>query len=409
MASQSPWVGTAIGQGGLEGLQTYGQAKQKAIENAQTKTRIDQEAQRLQLAAKEAAENLRIRSAEEARAQQAFPLEQQQRALTVAEAKTGFKQIGTDDMGRPQYGFVDPITKTITPVQTPGLAPSVNATTPDGQPLTGDDFLKTLPPNEATMVKKMVNGEIQPPSSYALSRSPYWNGLMLKAAQYDPDFDQTIWGARFAGRKDFYGGGKSSEMVRAANQTIDHVGHLVDSFDKLNNTQYPIVNEVKNYANQKLTGTAGVPDFLANAHAVADEMSKVFKGQSISDSEIRSWEQSLSPNMSPEQQRAAVAKLMDLLNGSLNALESKRESSLGPTLAKKYGPLLTPHSQEVLARVNQWSNPMAAAETQKIQGRLSDTNVQEVADPRTVPTGTTFRYRGHILKALGNDKFQQVQ
>jgi hypothetical protein len=59
MASQSPWVGTAIGEGGLAGIKTYDQTKQQAVENTQAKQKIDMEAQRLAQAAKEAAERLK--------------------------------------------------------------------------------------------------------------------------------------------------------------------------------------------------------------------------------------------------------------------------------------------------------------------------------------------------------------
>jgi hypothetical protein len=59
MASESPWVGTAIGQGGLAGVKTYDQARQQAVENTQSKQKIDLEAQRLAQTAKEAAERLK--------------------------------------------------------------------------------------------------------------------------------------------------------------------------------------------------------------------------------------------------------------------------------------------------------------------------------------------------------------
>jgi len=377
LASDSPFVGTAIGQGGLQGLKAYGNSKQQTIENTQSKQRIDMEAQRLAQAAKEASERMRIASLEESRAAQAFPLDQQTKELSLKLAQAPkWEAIGTDEFGRTKYAFVNPLSQTVAGAPgTPATAAGAeNASLgPNGEALGGDDYLKTLPLNEATMVKKMVNGEIPPPSSYVLAKSPYWNALMLKAAQYDPDFDQTSWAARSAGRKDFYGGGKSAEMVRAANQTIDHVGHLVESFDKLGNTQYPFINSGKNYINKEITGKSGVPDFLANAHAVADEMSKVFKGSNLSDTEIKAWEHSLSANMSPEQQRAAVAKLMDLLGGSLNALEQKRQSSLGPMLSKKMGALLNDHSQDVLTRVKKWTDGGEFEHApDKTQGRLGD-------------------------------------
>ena len=224
---------------------------------------------------------------------------------------------------------------------------------PDGQPLTGDDYLKTLPTGMASRIKAIAEGRDGPPPSGAALRSPQVAMLLDKIAQYEPGFDLTAWGQRVAGMKDYYGGGKSSEMVRSANQTISHVGDLVSSMMGLGNTRFPLVNTVKNTYNTA-TGGGQVTEFLPNAHAVAEELSKVFKGSNLSDAEIRSWEHSLNPNMSEEQQKAAVGKLLSLLNGSLSALETKRVQSLGPAMAEKKGPLLTPESQSILENVSKW-------------------------------------------------------
>lgn len=65
MASQSPHLGTAIGQGGLAGVQAYGaqrgverEAEEKKITHAQQQRRIDLEAERLSQHAKEARERM---------------------------------------------------------------------------------------------------------------------------------------------------------------------------------------------------------------------------------------------------------------------------------------------------------------------------------------------------------------
>ncbi len=276
--------------------------------------------------------------------------------IITEQTKPSFSVIGHDSLGNAQYGFVNAASQTVAPYQPPATA---NAPASD---LTGEDFLKTLPPGMASQVKAIVEGRQQPPGGFAL-KSPAIQAMLQAAAQYEPGFDLTKWTARAAGHKDFYGGGKSAEMVRAANQTIHHVGALIDSMDKLNNTQYPQYNAIGNYVNKEILGTGAVTEFLPNAHAVAEEMSKVFKGANLSDAEIRQWEASLNPNMSPEQQRAAVGKLVQLLNGSLEALENKRRSSLGDALADQKGPLLDDKSKETMKKVEAWMSGQKPAET----------------------------------------------
>lgn len=258
---------------------------------------------------------------------------------------------GTDKFGQPIHGTFNPVTgqyfdlagKPITQA-----APTANT----DSTLTGEPFLQSLDKAEADQVKAMVEGRMAPPSGMAL-KTPYWQHMLQNAAQYEPGFDLTQWGGRTASVKDF-ASGKSSEMVRAANQTLHHTGELIDSMDKLHNTWSPQYNRAGNIINEKVLGKGAVTEFRPNAHAVAEELSKVFKGNNMSDAEIRQWEESLHENMSPEQQRAAVGKLMSLLNGSLAALEDKRARGMGQAAADRAGPLLSADSRKTLDRVSRW-------------------------------------------------------
>jgi len=226
--------------------------------------------------------------------------------------------------------------------------------------VTGDALYGYLPPAYRNTVKAMIEGRQPLPSTTAM-RSPATLALIDAAHSIDPTFDATTWKARNDAGPDWTKG-KSSEMVRAANQTLAHVGSLMDAMDKLGNTRFPLYNGVKNFANEQVGG--GEPgSFRTNAHAVAEEMSKVFKGANLSDSEIRHWEQNLSENMSPEQQRAQIAKLSELLHGSLQALEEKRLTAMGPAMAAKQGPLIKEDGQRVLDRIDSWLHRNPAAST----------------------------------------------
>jgi hypothetical protein len=264
-------------------------------------------------------------------------------------------QTGEDGLGRKSFSRMNKSTGEMTPI-----ASATGADTNTGlgdMSKTGAEYLATLPPDVAGRVKAMAEGRQPLPSSYALSK-PYWQNLITATQNYDPTFDATNWSGRIAGVRDF-SAGKSSEMVRSANQTLAHVNALLDSADALHNGNYPSLNWVGNKFNEA-TGGGEPGAFRTNAHAVAEEMSKVFKGANMSDSEIHAWEENLSPNMSPAQQRAQIAKLSELLHGSLDALEEKRLAAIGPMAAEKAGPLIKPEGQAVLKRIDAWLKAGAA-------------------------------------------------
>jgi hypothetical protein len=280
-------------------------------------------------------------------------------------------QTGEDGLGKKTFSKMNKATGEMTPI-----AAAPGATDNGGglgdMNLTGDAYLASMPKSEANIVKMMAEGTQAPPSSYALGKQ-LWVNRIAAAKNYDPTFDGTNWSGRVAGVKDF-SAGKSSEMVRSANQTLAHVNSLLDSADALHNGNYPALNWMGNNFNEA-TGAGEPGAFRTNAHAVAEEMSKVFKGANMSDSEIHAWENNLSENMSPAQQRAQIGKLSELLHGSLDALEEKRLNSIGPMAAAKQGPLIKPEGQKVLQRIDQW---------------LKAGNASGVASGGTAPTGVKW-------------------
>ncbi len=265
-------------------------------------------------------------------------------------------QTGENNLGNKSYQVFDKNTGELKPIA--GAATDNSGGGLGNMDLSGKDYLASLPKAQANIVQGMVEGTIAPPSSFALAK-PYWTNMVAAAKNYDPTFDATNWGGRVAGTKDF-SSGKSSEMVRSANQTIGHIGDLIDKMDALKNGDYPLKNAAGNYINSQ-TGGAAVTGFQQTAHAVADELSKVFKGAGISDHEIKQWEENLSPNMSPAQQREAVTTAMSLLQHSLSALEEKRLNSIGPMAAEKAGPLLKPDAQAAIDRIQKWAGSNASA------------------------------------------------
>lgn len=303
-------------------------------------------------------------------------------------SKEKYGVISEDPFAGKKYGFVNERDQTVNGkpinVQSAGSSsPLVDMENAKEAGVTGEALYQYLPKQIAPMVKAMIEGR-QPLPSGAAMRNPATLALIDAAHSVDPTFDATVWKARNEAGPD-WSKGKSSEMVRSANQTLGHVDALMNSMDALKNRAMPAWNALANTASEQF-GTGEQTSFRLNAHAVAEEMSKVFKGANLSDSEIKSWEHNLSENMSPTQQKAAVGKLSELLHGSLEALEKKRTDALGPAAAAKAPPIIGAEGQRVLDRVKKWVDGEGAA-------HVATSGIQEGATATNPQTGQKITFR----------------
>jgi hypothetical protein len=223
----------------------------------------------------------------------------------------------------------------------------------------GDDYLNSIPETQRSIVQQLVNGQL-PLSQYKLN-DPNILALAAAAHKYDPTFNPAMYTARAAGMKDWVEGGKSADIVKSLNQSIGHLSELPDKFDALHNSQSPLWNTIGNGFNNQVLGKTGVSGFLPAAHAVADEMGKLFKGANLSDHEIKAWSEALNENMSPDQMKDSIKTLRGLMTHSMQALEQKRKTAIGDVNAGKFGPLLSGEASSALDKLDQWAQPNKAA------------------------------------------------
>lgn len=220
--------------------------------------------------------------------------------------------------------------------------------------LTGADFIKTLPPQRSALVKGVGEGALQV-TQRLLTSNP---GLLAQVLQAYPDFNQQNPNLRYQTSLAF-AKGKQGDAVRAANQTISHMGSLYDAINELDNFNgvatplNSIVNPV-----QKMLGDTRQGTFQQKANAVAAELRKVFAGSGGGSlAELEKWEQGLPVNASKDQQQAYLRSGVELLNGALGALQNQYESGMGTTAQRSS--LLTPEAQETLAKITGEAKPDA--------------------------------------------------
>lgn len=214
-------------------------------------------------------------------------------------------------------------------------------------PGTGEDSLKGMKPNQASLVRMVANYEADP-DKYKSNRNPAVEADLIAAAKrYNPAYDQTTYGEKIKLRKDI------GTQSQAFNTATHHLDMLNAAIDNLNNTSSPIWNRVKNeYKIQ--TGSDANANFEAVKNAVAGELSKVFKGGIASDSEIEAQNKNLTASSSPAALKGAVKQYIGLMQGRLQGLEETYEGQVG---IKPNFQIVSPRAQEVFTRAGQSQAP----------------------------------------------------
>lgn len=214
----------------------------------------------------------------------------------------------------------------------------------------GDDFLKTLPPATATIVKKLAEGQMQFPSGFAIQK-PYWQGIIQAVAQYDPNFDAVNYNARAATRKDFTSG-KSAQNITSFNTAIGHLGTLDNAIDDLHNTNIPWLNNIQNTlatASGDTRYQTAAKNFLTAKKAVVDELTRAFRGSGGNVYDIQEWEKAIDTADSPAALHAAVKQAVELLHSRIDSVGDQYNRGMGTT--NDPIKLLSPKAQQTLRKI----------------------------------------------------------
>lgn len=208
--------------------------------------------------------------------------------------KGSFEQWQTTDANR---------RRTINQFTIPGLGAGQN------QQLTGEAYLKTLPPGTAAQIKAIAEGRVAAPT--AANRSQAAQQLRAALFQYDPTFSEQ----RAQVRKAFTTG-KEGQNIGALNTAIVHLGRLGETAEALKNGSFTPGNEVFNWAKDKF-GSETVTNFELLKDAVAGEMAAALKGNAT-DIEIANMKKSIRASNSPAQMQGVVGEGMGILADKAN-------------------------------------------------------------------------------------------
>lgn len=210
----------------------------------------------------------------------------------------------------------------------------------------GADFLKTLDQTTASQVKALAEGRMPFPSGFAL-KTPYWQNMLQRVTQYDPEFDAVNYKSRESARKDFTSG-KSAQAVTSFNTAIGHLGTLAKAAEELQNGSYPAFNTALNFYREN-TGDPRVKSFDTARQAVADELTRAFRLSGGNVHDIVGWEKNINAASSPEQLKATIRQAVNLLASRIGAIGEQYKRGMGTTASPLE--LLSSHARETLASI----------------------------------------------------------
>lgn len=213
-------------------------------------------------------------------------------------------------------------------------------------------------PNE---VKMVLEGRYPAPTSGRAATDPKWQALLAAAAAEDPQFDAANYATRVKTRQSFLSG-PQSQNITALNTVVGHLDALDHSIDKLGNYGgFPgaaLNNRVAGFIAKESGTDQRFADFNAKKTAVANELTRVFRGAGGAEADIQGYLKQLDNASSPETLHTSVKAIAELINSRLEAVADSYNQGMG--LSKDPMEFLHPEQQRAFARLSGKAVPTAA-------------------------------------------------
>lgn len=387
MASRSPFLGQAIGEGGLRGMGAYSGEQQQEMAQEKAKSdiayrqqHIELESKKLSQAAEQAAAHLKFQGEQLAETRRLHDVTQMQPV-----------KIGADAMGQELYAVRDPKSGqlipidprsgqpisatgappmpipagTVPPAPQPGGQPptrqmttaaggigeggstGVDSLPPEiaGPPLRRDDsFLQTLDPQVSATVKGLADYQINPASLSI--KGGHRERLIGMALRYDPDYDQRLYNASQRAITEFNAGGPQSPAgaLTAGNTAILHAAEMSDAIEKMRSqpgfmnwvgsSGIPFVSYYANaFHNRAVQGTpegAALAEFNTARQRFSEEVTRFYSSTGGTQAERDHAIALLDSAKSLPELRAAIQMDAKLMKDKVAQYQTRLQNAMGP-------------------------------------------------------------------------------
>lgn len=253
------------------------------------------------------------------------------------------------------------------------------------QPLSGEEFLKTIPTGRANLVRMILDTRAPFPTSLRGTKpDAFSNQIMQDVAMTEPGFDAAQWKARQGVINDFKYG-PTSKIIRAVNQAAGHAKSMSDAYDALNNGRSEWGNWIANGiqsdipfmpGQKRIQGAIGAADEIKEV--LAPELATVFRGGGAAEADVESQRKGLTDTKPPAYSHAHLGEVVDAMSSRADSLQEQWLRGMGPT-AKPF-PILDPKAKEALDFLKGRYSPQAAA----AEGLKLGADASDVPQPKKV-------------------------
>jgi hypothetical protein len=305
--------------------------------------------------------------------------------------KSKVVQTGEDGLGQKQFGIFNPSDGSIKPITPPGGGSAGGGL--GDMTKTGAEYLATVPAQQRGVLQGMVNGTIQPPSSFAASK-PYWQSMLAAAKNLDPNFDANTWASRHKMSTDIASSGNSSIGGILANgkSSFSHLADLSESMAGLGNAShdYPgggAAAYAQNYVGNKVLAGS---DTRAKIKAINDnlghygqESTKFYSGTGGGAEERMNALKEMNPETTSSAEMASyVEKEKALMLERLREKERNIRDVMGEDYLQKH-PVMTSEFQTTIDKIDKNIAKLRGGEQPKAASAPSVTDGATATNPQT--------------------------
>lgn len=275
----------------------------------------------------------------------------------------------------------------------------------NGQTVTGDSYLQSLPSQRAAQIKAYAEGRASPPTGRATT--PAMQQLTeQQILQYDPQADVLTRKQRSDTIDDF-SKGQSGRELKNLGTVAGHIDNLADLGSKLNNGPSDTINSITNSFGQHVQNKAVLNPYNLQKSLTSDEIVSLITGGKGSEKDREAIAKNLSSDASDEDRNATLSAAVKAAYDRTVQLAEKYKSGMGRTsgTAQNVKDVVPPEAAALFQKYGLDTTPLGYTPPPKAQ---SEENIPNggVVKPTGLPQPTKGLVRnGYIF--LGGDPASQ--
>lgn len=175
--------------------------------------------------------------------------------------------------------------------------------------------------------ERLVKGLEPWPGVMSIRTDPVVREGVQIARTLDPEFNTSTHANRQKTQQAFTTG-RQGDVANALNTGMGHLSELSDLGEQLGNGNLKLINMANNLKKRQ-TGDPIISRFDTTKKAVADEVTRVWRGTGGSEKDIQEALSNLDPSLSPAQLRGNILQLTKLMSSKQKALEDQYRKGMG--------------------------------------------------------------------------------